>query len=332
MRLPEFVVVATIILISTSAFPAALDKHAVDEFIQHMVETHQFNAGELHDVFKQAKRSQRVLDAISRPAEALPWYKYRQLFVRQDRIENGRAFLGRYGGLLQKAESEYGVPAQIITAIIGVETSYGANKGNDRVIDALSTLAFHYPQRGDFFRGELEQYLLLTREQNVEPLSLKGSYAGAMGMPQFIPSSYRHYAIDFDGDGKTDIWNNPADAIGSVANYFKQHGWQPGGKVAVPGQAINSQYKKLVTNDLEPSVNVEQLYENGILPGEEIAPGTRVKIISLEGADSEEIWLGLDNFYVITRYNHSKLYAMAVYQLSEKILQQQQRNELAAGQ
>lgn len=332
MRLPEFIFVTAFLLIVAPAFSAALDKNAVDVFIQQMVEAHQFKANELQSIFNQAKKSQRVLDAISRPAEALPWYKYRQIFIREDRIENGRAFLAKHARLLQRAEEEYGVPAQIITAIIGVETSYGANKGNDRVIDALSTLAFHYPKRGDFFRGELEQFLLLTREQDIEPLSLKGSYAGAMGMPQFIPSSYRHYAVDFDGDGVIDIWNNPADAIGSVANYFRQHGWQPGGKVAVPVQTVNSQYKKLVNNELEPSVAVEQLYDNGILPEEQIAPGSKVKVISLEGADSEEIWLGLENFYVITRYNRSQLYAMAVYQLSEKILQLQQSNEIATGQ
>lgn len=329
MRLPESLLILIIVLIPGTVLSAALDRKSVDEFIQHMVETHRFNENELQTIFEQAKKSQRVLDAISRPAEALPWYKYRQIFIRQDRIEKGLDFLHRYADLLQQAEKQFGVPAQIITAIIGVETGYGVNKGNDRVIDALSTLAFHYPRRSAFFRGELEQYLLLTREQNMEPLSLKGSYAGAMGMPQFIPSSYRHYAIDFDGDGKTDIWNNPADAIGSVANYFKQHGWQTGGKVAVPGQAINADYKKLVNDDLEPTVNVEQLYENGILPAEDIPPGSKVKVISLEGVDNEEIWLGLDNFYVITRYNHSQLYAMAVYQLSEKILGQQEGDEFA---
>lgn len=331
MRLIKSLFILIIVMMPGSVFSAVLDREAVDEFIRHMVETHRFDENELHTIFDQAKKSQRVLDAITRPAEALPWYKYRQIFIRQDRIEKGLAFLHRHADLLQKAEEQFGVPAQIITAIIGVETSYGANKGNDRVIDALSTLAFHYPRRSAFFRGELEQYLLLTREQNIEPLSLKGSYAGAMGMPQFIPSSYRHFAIDFDRDGKIDIWNNPADAIGSVANYFKQHGWQTGGKVAVPGQVINSDYKKLVNDDLEPTANVEQLYENGILPAEEISPESRIKVISLEGVDNEEIWLGLDNFYVITRYNRSQLYAMAVYQLSEKILQHQQHSELAAG-
>ena len=195
-------------------------------------------------------------------------------------------------------------------------------------MDALSTLAFHYPKRSRFFRSELENFLLLARDQRVDPLSLQGSYAGAMGMPQFIPSSYRNYAIDFDGDGKTDIWNNNADVIGSVANYFSVHGWQPGMDIVVPASAINGNYTRAINSDLKPSLKTDQLPDYGILPKMHIEPGADVKVISLEGDDGEELWIGLNNFYVITRYNHSQLYAMAVYQLSTEI--EERRNQPVA--
>lgn len=329
MRLYKVILIVVSLSFTNPLAAVSLDQSAVDEFVRHMVQTHHFEADELYKLFAQAKKSERVLNAISRPAEALPWYKYRQIFIRKERIDNGLAFWEKHRDLLQRAEAEYGVPAQIITAIIGVETSYGANKGSDRVLDALSTLAFHYPKRSTFFRAELEQFLLLAREQNVDPLVLTGSYAGAMGLPQFIPSSYRHYAVDFDGDGKIDIWNNPADAIGSVANYFSRHGWQPGGTVVIAGKAINDDYKKLLVSDLKPSVKANELYVNGILPVSDPGEDVTVKVISLETESGEEIWLGLENFYVITRYNHSQLYAMAVYQLSEEIRQRRNAGDIA---
>ena len=297
----------------------SLDKIAVNDFIEHMVVKHQFDKQELQSLFNQTNKSDRVLAAISKPAEALPWYKYRTIFIQPDRINRGLVFWKKHESTLQKAEADYGVPARFIVAIIGVETLYGVNKGNDRVMDALSTLAFHYPKRGAFFQSELEQFLLLTREQKVDPLSLKGSYAGAMGMPQFISSSYRNYAVDFDHDGKIDIWNNPADAIGSVANYFKKHGWLEGQKVVIPGQVTGDKYLDILSSDLKPAINIDELQNYGIQQNEDIHPETSVKVLSLEGQNGNEIWLGLNNFYVITRYNHSPLYAMAVYQLAEAI-------------
>jgi membrane-bound lytic murein transglycosylase B len=302
----------------TAAQP--FDQKEVDEFIDYMVSTHEYDREQLENIFEQTKKSVRVLTAISKPAEALPWYKYRPIFLQQNRINQGLAFWEKHRDLLTRAEKEYGVPAQIIVAIIGVETMYGTNTGSDRVMDALATLAFHYPRRAAFFRSELEHFLLLTREQNLDPLSLKGSYAGAMGMPQFISSSYRHYAVDFDGDGRIDIWNNPADAIGSVANYFKVHGWTLGEKVVVSGSANGDSYRQILNDDLKPDLNADSLHTYGILIDEEIPPGVNVKVLSLEGPDGEEIWICLHNFYVITRYNRSPLYAMAVYQLSQEIL------------
>jgi membrane-bound lytic murein transglycosylase B len=210
------------------------------------------------------------------------------------------------------------VPAEIIIAIIGVETRYGQHAGRYRVIDSLSTLAFDYPPRSKFFRSELKQYLLMTRDENVDPLSLYGSYAGAMGQPQFISSSYRRYAIDFDGDGKRDIWQNSADAIGSVANYLSIHGWQRGQPVTAqltdkPGDA------SLLNRSLEPYVKVAELTKEGLKLPLALPDNEDVTLMSLEGAKGDEYWLGMNNFYVITRYNHSALYAMAVYQLSQAI-------------
>jgi membrane-bound lytic murein transglycosylase B len=311
--------VFAIMINSGNAGAQSLDQKEINDFIDYMASTHQFNRADLEDVFNKTSKSDRVLAAISKPAEALPWYKYRPIFIQQNRIEQGLTFWARHQVLLARAEKEYGVPAQIIVAIIGVETMYGANTGKDRVMDALATLAFHYPKRATFFRSELENFLLLTREQNIDPLSLKGSYAGAMGLPQFISSSYRHYAVDFDGDGKIDIWNNPADAIGSVANYFRQHGWTSGQKVVVSGNVTGNKYTQILTDELKPDINADTLYSYGIETDEEIPPGVNVKVLSLEGPDGDEIWICLNNFYVITRYNRSPLYAMAVYQLSEEM-------------
>lgn len=297
-----------------------LDQEAINGFIEHMAASYQFDRSYLQSVFMETRHSGRVLTAISKPTEALPWYKYRNIFIQPARIDQGLDFWKQHEDILLRAEQEFGVPAQIIVAIIGVETKYGANTGNDRVIDALATLAFHYPKRGAFFRSELEQFLLLAREQDLDPLSLKGSYAGAMGLPQFIPSSFRNYAIDYDGDGRIDIWNNPADAIGSVANYFRQHGWEQGQKVVVSGNIKGDAYTKVLSDSLKPDIEVETLAQYGIELVEPVTPGAQLKVLSLEAAAGREIWLCLNNFYVITRYNHSALYAMAVYQLSEEIL------------
>lgn len=312
------------LVVSASAFNVAhanyVDHEAVKPFIQDMVKKHGFDQQEIESLFKQAKKKQSILDAIARPAEKrLEWKGYRKIFITDDRITRGKAFMAKYEDTLARAEKEYGVPKSIIVAIIGVETRYGKNRGGYRVIDALSTLAFDYPPRSQFFKSELEQMLLLSREQKFNPLELKGSYAGAMGYGQFIPSSYRHYAVDFDGDGVADILNNPVDAIGSVANYFKAHKWNKGepvtGVVAVSG----NDYEKALYKSLKPKYTLEEMAEWGIKPQDEFDPAAKGKLLKLEGKNGTEYWVGLDNFYVITRYNHSHLYAMAVYQLSEAL-------------
>jgi len=313
-------IVLALLLPGGVAHAESLDQLAVKAFVDYMVKAYQFDPAELEHLFSNTMYSSRVITAMERPAEALPWYKYRTIFVDPDRIEKGRQFWEEHEEALQRAEKEFGVPPGIIVAILGVETRYGANTGKDRVMDALATLAFHYPKRAGFFRDELEQFLLLSREQGVDPLSLQGSYAGAMGLPQFMPSSFRNYAIDFDHDGKIDIWGDADDAIGSVANYFMRHGWETSQQIAIPARETENGYQGLLAGDLRPDITTDELSWYGIVESGPIPPGTKVKVISLESETGRELWLGFNNFYVITRYNKSPLYAMAVFQLYEEIL------------
>jgi len=288
-------------------------------FIEEMSTEFGFLAEPLHSVFAQAERKQAILDAISRPAERVKlWKEYRPIFITQARVDKGIEFWAKNQEALQRAEHEYGVPAEFIVAIIGVETIYGGNTGSYRVIDALSTLAFDYPPREPFFRQQLKEYLLLTREEQVNPLSLKGSYAGAMGLPQFMPGSFRAYAVDFDNDGHIDIWQNPTDAVGSVANYFIQHGWQPGQKVVVRAD-IKSAAKadKGLSDSLDPKITVQQLQKLGWKPRATLDKKANVTAFRLDAEQGPEYWIGLANFHAITRYNRSVMYAMAVNELAE---------------
>ena len=286
-------------------------------FVQDMVKKQGFSAAEVNAWLASADKKQPILDAIARPAEkSKTWKEYRPIFIVPLRINGGLSFWKTYEKELARAEKTYGVPAEIIVAIIGVETNYGKNMGSYRVIDALTTLAFDYPPRAPFFRAELENYLLLTREQKHDPLQFKGSYAGAMGYGQFMPSSYRNFAVDFSGDGFTDIWNNPEDAIGSVANYFKQHGWQTGRPVVVPAQ-VRADIKGVVFNEIvPPAVSLNEWKKLGVSSLTELPKNEAVIALEFDGARGLEYWLGLQNFYTITRYNRSPMYAMAVYQLS----------------
>ncbi len=291
------------------------------EFVSEMVEKHGFTAAEINQWLSKAEKRQPILDAISRPAEkSKTWKEYRPIFIVPMRIDNGVAFWNENRAALVRAEKEYGVPAEIIVAIIGVETNYGRNTGSWYVIDALTTLAFDYPPRAPFFRSELVNYFILTREQKHDPLEFKGSYAGAMGYGQFMPSSYRNFAVDFDGDGFTDIWNNTTDAIGSIANYFKAHGWQTGEPVVVPAKLVRTR-EQVSTNEafnkvVQPTINITEWKKIGMAPTAKIAAQTPVIGIEFDGVNGLEYWLGLQNFYTITRYNRSPMYAMAVYDLS----------------
>lgn len=290
-------------------------------FAEAMVERHQYDPETLRALLEGARYRQAIVDAMDRPYEAKPWHDYRALFVTSERIAAGVAYWREHAELLARAEATFGVDPAIIVAIIGVETNYGANVGTHRVIDALTTLGFAYPRRADFFRGELESFLLLSREERVDPITAVGSYAGAMGKPQFIASSYREYAVDFDGDGRRDLWDSPADVIGSIASYFKRHGWRPGEPIAYPAElqrGVPADIEIAEKRPLAPNTTAAALRIAGVHWREPLPPETPAALLRLDG-EEDEYWIGLDNLYVITQYNHSTLYAMAVHQLSEAI-------------
>ena len=317
------------LLVGANAFAAGLDEEIptqrpeVQAFIDEMVSKHGFDRDELNDVFAQVRMKQKIIDAITRPAESKPWYEYRPIFVTETRINEGVKFWNENEADLRRAEEVYGVPPEIVVAILGVETRYGRHKGGWRVLDSLSTLAFAYPKRSKFFRSELEQYLLLAREESLDPLTVKGSYAGAMGKAQFISSSYRNFAVDFDGDGKRDLWNNTADAIGSVANYFKRHNWQPGAPVGSYAMVGSNRIQRLLKAGIKPHTTVKEFRQQGVTALKPLPPEALAALIAFEKkVGRPDYWLGLNNFYTITRYNHSPLYAMAVYQLGQAIIKE----------
>ncbi|WJW75929.1 lytic murein transglycosylase B [Thiohalobacter sp. IOR34] len=306
-----------------TAGPAAAgdysDRPEAQRFVQLMVEKHGLDRQEVQALIDAARRKQSILDAISRPAEAKPWYQYRPIFVNQARIEGGVDYWNRNARILDQVREALAVDPALVVAIIGVETRYGRHAGRYRVLDALATLGFDYPPRADFFRGQLEQFLLLAREEGVDPLKATGSYAGAMGHGQFIPSSYRRYAVDFDGDGQRDLWNSRRDIIASVANYLRRHGWQLGGPVALRARVSGESWKPLLDKGLKPSLPVTRLAGLGIRLDGEPPAGEKVALLALEGRKTPEYWAVFNNFHVITRYNRSPLYAMAVHQLAEAI-------------
>ena len=270
-------------------------------------------------ILAEARVLPEVLDAISRPAEAKPWHAYRPIFLTETRIAKGVDFWKAERAALGRAEDIYGVPPEIIVAIIGVETLYGERVGRIRVLDSLVTLGFRYPRRSDFFLSELRHFLLLARDEGLDPLVVKGSYAGAMGVPQFISSSYRNYAVDFNGDGRKDLISSTVDAIGSVANYLNRHGWQRGGEIAVAAEIDGDDYNELPALGTKPKLTMTELSRRGVRALGEVDAESRAALIELEQKNGTEFWLVLDNFYAITRYNHSELYAMAVTQLAWKI-------------
>jgi len=307
-----------------SALSLAEGNYAVNPatlaLIDEMVEEQAFDREQLIAVFAAVEKKESILEAMSRPAEKTkPWYDYRKIFVTDKRERQGREFIAKHKETLERAEQELGVPAEVIAAIIGVETYYGRITGSYRVIDALSTLAFDYPKRSVFFTKELKSFLILSRDQGMDPLELQGSYAGAMGYGQFMPSSYRAYAIDFDGDEKIDIWNNPVDAIGSVANYFKHHGWRTGDPVVFEADVTDNVAEELFNQSLKPGKTVMEFAQAGVSVTTEppLDPNSMATAMKFEIEQGYEYWLGLHNFYVITRYNHSAMYAMCVHQLSQ---------------
>ena len=312
----------------TAKAPAFSDSQEVREFIQDMHVRHGFDVAHLTRQFTAIRTNSVILGAI-RPA-AVPelqrsWHRYRERFLNERRLTQGLRFWQENHAELRRAETIYGVPQEIIVAIIGVETEYGRNMGKFGVLEALSTLAFDYPPRAPFFRSELEQFLLMARENGISPLEYKGSYAGAIGIPQFMPSSQRNYAVDFDGDDRIDLRRSTTDAIGSVARFLHLHGWQPKAPIAVPASAEGDP-AALVAAGLKPSQPLQEFRKQGITPLQDVEtlaerPAALIDLVSPD--QPTEYWIGFDNFYVITRYNRSSFYAMSVFMLAESLREAQ---------
>ena len=317
-----------LLLGANPVFSSALfvEREDVRDYISALSAERDLDKERITQLFSGLSSQQSILDAISRPAErTLSWREYRAIFIKQKRIDLGRQFVIEHSALLARASESYGVPANVIAAIIGVETFYGRITGKHGVLEALATLAFDYPPRANFFRSELSEFLVLSEAESWDTGSVKGSYAGAMGLPQFISSSYRQYAIDFDGDGKRDLFNSSADAIGSVANYLARHGWVEDAPIAAPwpqSAKMPSKVKSLVSKSLKPGVSADAVRRLGFV-SPTLEPGTAanrlLSVMVLVGAQGEEVWVGYRNFYAITRYNHSRLYAMAVFQLANAL-------------
>jgi membrane-bound lytic murein transglycosylase B len=301
----------------------------VVSFIDEMVSEHEFDRDELEAVLGAAVIRQSILDAISKPAEkTLTWAEYRKIFITPERIKAGVVFWRENNETLSRISTSSGVPEEILVGIIGVETYFGRITGSYRVLDALATLAFQYPPRAKFFRKELKQYLLLVREEDMQATDATGSYAGAMGRPQFMPSSYRAYAIDSTGDGKRDIWDNWADVAGSIANYFNAHGWRSGEDVTAQAM-LGGSWKGPVpnpSNTLKPSDTVKSLSQKGVMFATDLPGDSKSQLLTYVGNSGTEHWVGFHNFFVITRYNHSVMYALAVHQLGQEIALELDKN------
>ena len=316
-------------LSAASALAIDLDQPEVETFIDTMVEEHDFGREELRDTLGAAEVKQSILDAIARPAEKTKsWAEYREIFITPERIEAGAQFWVDNEDALRQVSEATGVPMEMLVGIIGVETYFGRITGSFRVLDALSTLAFSYPPRAKFFRRELEQYLLLVREEGMQATDATGSYAGAMGRPQFMPSSFRAYAVDATGDGKRDIWNDWTDVAGSIANYFLEHGWKPGEDVAAQASLGGSWQGPVPEprNTLKPSETVASLSRKGVMFVTDLPGDSKGELLTYEGADGLEHWVGFHNFFVITRYNRNVMYALAVHQLGQEIALEVSRN------
>jgi membrane-bound lytic murein transglycosylase B len=296
---------------------------ALARLIDRLEREEGFDTDHLERVFSRVERQQWILDFVNRPKAKRSsgptgaWNRYRAKFLTDSNISNGVGFWRRYEAVLNRAHAKYGVPPEYVVAILGVETRYGGYMGKHRVIDALATLAFDYPRRSEFFTGELEAFLIMARDEKMDPFQPRGSYAGAMGMGQFMPSSFHNWAVDFDGDGRRDLWN-PVDAIGSVANYFASHGWRSGESVAVRARVSGSAARAMKTG-YDTSYSLSSLSRDGIAPVASLSGSGKVSLLELDAAGGYEYWLGLPNFYVITRYNHSTYYAMAVHQLAQAV-------------
>ncbi len=327
----EFRQLALITLLLCSgqnALAIDLGRADVKQFIDSMVSKHDYDKRALKQMLREAKSQDKILEAISKPAEKTKsWDEYRAIFITEQRITAGAEFWREHKAELKRISEETGVPCEILVGIIGVETYFGRITGGYRVIDALTTLAFDYPPRSKFFRRELEEFLLLVREESIEASGATGSYAGAMGAPQFMPSSFRAYAVDSSSDGKRDIWTNWSDVIGSVANYFVAHGWQQSKEVVTRATLTNGWRGETPENSLKPAETVSSLSQQGVLFATDLPNDHESQLLLLNVPDGDEYWVGFHNFFVITRYNRSVMYALAVHQLGQEIAIEVSRRE-----
>ena len=322
-----------VVLLANSGPAAAIDvkRTEVKDFIAHMAGTTPFTKHQLRKLLKAAKSQPAIIDAMERPAEkAKPWSEYRPIFITDRRVREGAEFWAAHRQALDQASIRSGVPPEYLAAILGVETYYGRLTGSYRVLDALATLAFDYPARAPFFRDELEQYLLLTRDTGLDPLKVKGSYAGAMGAPQFMPSNYRRYAVDADADGHIDLWTNWPDVCASVGNYLKEHGWNAGEPVLSEASVTPEQAPDLDGRTLALSQTVGSLHAKGVSFDSSMPAEAPALLIAADDTDGVHWRVGYNNFYVITRYNHSALYAMAVYELAAAVKQRVLLNDASS--
>lgn len=326
------IVIALLLVTQALATPTQTDstENKVNTFISDMVKQHGFDHAKLTTLFKSLQKNERVIRLMNQPYEAKPWYKYRRWFVDQIRVDNGVKFWRKYRGVLRNVSRRTGVPPEMIVAIIGIESRYGNHKGTFSVLDTLYTLSFYYPKRERFFKRELSEFLILCREQGWDPEKIKGSYAGAMGQPQFMPSSYRAYAKAYHDDPKVNLFDFEPDVIASVAHYFQRHGWRRNQPIAVPALIKGKVAKNLhvvsrSTRLKKPQRSLLNFSKFGVRPDGKIASDHKSILLGLETKTSTAYWLGFYNFYVITRYNKSILYAMAATQLAEKIKQHYQQ-------
>jgi membrane-bound lytic murein transglycosylase B len=319
-RLKTAAILSLLCALAQSAFAIDTGRSDVRQFIDTMVEKHGYDRDALVSALKNAESQEAILTAISRPAEkTLTWHQYRNIFLTEERVNAGVDFWRQHKEDLRRISEETGVSCEVLVGIIGVETYFGRITGKYRVLDALATLAFDYPPRSGFFRRELEEFLLLVREEGMEATDATGSYAGAMGAPQFMPSSFRAYAVDSNDDGKRNIWSDWQDVIGSVANYFVAHGWDS--ETSIVAQAsLGTDWKgEVPANTLSPTETVASLSKQGVMFAASLPGDHKGQLLTLAGADGDEHWVGFHNFFVITRYNRSVMYALAVHQLGQEI-------------
>jgi membrane-bound lytic murein transglycosylase B len=316
----SIVIIAAALAVASPAPALDAGRPELRTFVAQMNAQHGVDEAWLTHLLEQAVHQEKIVEAISRPAERVrPWYEYRELFLTKQRIDAGVEYWRAHRAAIEQAAERFGVEPEVIVAILGVETFYGRITGRYRVLDSLTTLAFEYPPRSAFFRSELEEFLLLARDGSLDPLTTLGSYAGAMGLPQFISSSYRRFSVDSDGDGRRDLWTDSPDVFGSVANYFRSHGWVAGELAIVPATLSRPGAAALASREVKLAHSVADLRAAGVefdskLPGER-----RAMLLALEGREGPEYWVGFRNFYTITRYNRSPLYALAVHQLGAEI-------------